>query len=905
MLTTAELEVLFAQERTPQPGRALIREAVFGQPKRNLQHRNDTVRTRYLSQKMAQPLYAESRTVELAAFVWYENDKAVTEYFPQPCQLDLTVSGLRGGRTRVQHTPDVLVIQDGHFYLDEWRTEDRLARLAEERPHHFQKDANGVWHYLPAEEHCRQLGIVHRLRSADELPRTFIANMEFLRDFSRADAPLVPEDVASKLLSLVGEHKRLRHLDLVYKHGISADHVFAMVLDGRLYVDLRATRCDRVDDLVIYANELVAKADAALRPTAVATPNCVVELRPGSRFIYDQRTFEVVLPGVSVVVVRDDKGSATTLPLDLVRRLHDQGEVDFGDGQKAAREYDLSAVLANEKGLRKALARAEALNNPAAATVSDRTLRRWAAMAQGATDPQMRLMSLATVRPGNTSVRLPDRTVEIAKQALKTHNRAAKPTVFSTYCGYVALCDEMGEKPMSKTTFYRWIKNHEDVRKREGSRKAYQKAPIPLHFDDDHPVHGVQPHEVVYCDHTTMNIFLKGMRIGNLGKPTFTLMTDGALSMARAFALLYRPPGTVSVLMCLRDYARRWGCLPRILVLDNGKEFHSHSLKAVCSVFGIDIRWRRRSKPRDSTLVERAIGVTEQELLSALDGNTIALKNPRQMTGAMKPENHIAWTLPALHGSLEHFLFEVHAKRIHPRFGMSPLEWERRLLLEYGSRSHRLVRVDSTFKLLTSPEVDGGTRILDRRRGVFVDGHYYWNDAFAASTKRTETVAVRTELWNASVVYVCFDGKWLVAQARDGSRLEGRFGYEIEQQLREERRRQRSLAAEDRAKPVHAHKRTAMLLPFVWDDRLREQCHEEYHLYAKLSMVEALPEAVNRHAAQLELGVPQSSQLPRLLALEPEDPPLEVGAGQASPQMSQAPAPEDTDPVEDADDIYF
>lgn len=902
MLPSVELDRLFAELKLPQRGRQLVRDVVSGDPVRPLQSRMDTVRTRFLSEKMGRAVYAESRTVELAAFVWYEHDRSVAAYYPQPCQLDLTVSGLRGGRTRIQHTPDVLVIQDGRFFLDEWRTEDRLTRLADERPQHFQKDSNGTWHYLPAEEHCRQLGIVHRLRSADELPRTFIANMEFLRDFSRDDAPLVPEDAAAKLIALLTEHKRLRHLELVYKHGLDANHVFAMVLDGRVYVDLHATRCDQVDGLVIYASELIARADAVLKAgPESAAPSCVLELRPGSQFIYDHRVYEVVLPGTTEIVVRDERGNATTMPLSLVKSLHEKAQIDFGGGQKTEREYDLQAVLANEKGLQRALARAEALDNPEAAGVPGRTLRRWAALAAGAADPQTRLLSLVPGQPANRTPRLPERTIELAKQVLKQHNRAARPTVFSTYSTYVALCDEVGERPMSKTAFYNWIKDHEDVRKREGDRKAYQKAPIPLVFDQDHPVHGVQPHEVVYCDHTTMNIFLKGMRIDNLGKPSFTLMTDGALSMARAFALLYRPPGTASVLMCLRDYARRWGCLPRLLVLDNGKEFHSRTLKAVCSLFGIRIRWRRRSKPRDSTLVERAIGVTEQELLSALDGNSIALKNPREITGAMKPENHIAWTLPALHGSLEHFLFEVQAKRIHPRFGVTPLDWERRLLLEYGSRSHRFVRVDSMFKLLTSPKVDGATRILDRRRGVFVDGHYYWNDAFAASTKRTDKVEVRTEIWNASVVYVCFGGNWLVAQARDGSRLEGRFGYELEQQLREERRRQRTLATDDRATPAQAHKRTAMLAPFVWDERLREQCHEEYHLYAKLSMAEALPEASNRRATDLDLGVPQSSQLPKLLPLEREATAPRRAVAGAPPVTSANSGGDETD----TDDVYF
>lgn len=323
MLTTEELERLFIEAKTPEAGRRLIREIVAKAPVRELQSRTDTVRTRYISKKMGQAFIAESRTVELPAFVWYDHDKAVSHYLAQPCKLDLTVSGLKGGRTRIQHTPDAFVVRDGHFYLEEWRTEDRLERLAQDRPHHFSKDDQGVWHYLPAEEHCAALGITHRLRSANELPRVFIDNMRFLADYSLESAPPVPESVVNELLALLETHKRMSHLQLVYEFNFKADHIFALVLDGRVYVDLHAVRCDDTSSLVIYANELVSKADAVLKAAQRSqAPKCVLELRPGARFVYDGHAYEVLLPGQTDVVVKDSEGRATTLPMDLMRQLH-------------------------------------------------------------------------------------------------------------------------------------------------------------------------------------------------------------------------------------------------------------------------------------------------------------------------------------------------------------------------------------------------------------------------------------------------------------------------------------------------------------------------------------------------------------------------------------------------------
>src|SRR5262245_9769863 len=139
MLSDIELEKLFAQLKTPEAGRQLIRRLRADGPVRDVQGRMDAVRTRFISKKMGRALYAESRTVELPAIVLREHDKQTLELWPQPCQLDLSIEGLRG-RTRLQHVPDLFLVTEQGFVMEEWREEARLLRLAAERPHHFLKD---------------------------------------------------------------------------------------------------------------------------------------------------------------------------------------------------------------------------------------------------------------------------------------------------------------------------------------------------------------------------------------------------------------------------------------------------------------------------------------------------------------------------------------------------------------------------------------------------------------------------------------------------------------------------------------------------------------------------------------------------------------------------------------------
>ena len=557
-------------------------------------------------------------------------------------------------------------------------------KLAMNRPHHFVKDDSGQWHYVPAEEHFAAIGITHRLRSADELPRIYIANLHFLEDYCREDAPRIPEAEIKRLQALLAEQGSIAHLDLVRQHKFSADHIFQMLLAKVAYVDLFAQRLDKVEELHIFRDDVVARADSLLKHEAPSPlPGFAIAIKSGTRFDYDGRALEVVLCGTTEVVVRDDAGDTKALPLSLIQQLFERSAIAAQPPTNVADPpFDLSKALADSKRLDRAMARLAALQDQENSGASKRSLRRWKQKAGDLNSPQDALLLLMGEPPGNRTPRLPAQVFELAQRAVDEHHNTAKnPLVSSTHAKHVALCAEAGVAPMSRSSFYEWIKCRENVRKREGRRAAYQKDPIPLTFDYEHPVHGVLPHEVVYIDHTTVNEFVRGQYIENLKKPTLSIAVDGAVAKTRAMYLSFDAPSGDSVLMLFRDYVRRHGRLPRTIVLDNGPEFHSKALLRLCKILRIDIRWRRRSKPRDSAVVERMLGATEQEVIAAHDGNTRALKNPHNVSREVHPEGFIRWSLPALYGSIDHYLFKLHPSRVHPRLGISANDLEKRLSL--------------------------------------------------------------------------------------------------------------------------------------------------------------------------------------------------------------------------------
>lgn len=913
MLSQLELNELFTRHGIPSAGRILIHEARDAGPAREIQRRTDTVRTRYQSRKMGRPVLAESRTVELPAIVLYENDKSVFEYWPQPFKIDLLVEGLKNGRTRTQHVPDALLITETGFRVEEWREEQRLLEAAQKNPKRFYKDDAGRWHHVPAEEYLSALNIEYRLRSADELPRILVANLNFLADFARADAPPVPEEVATAIRTVVHEKRIVPHLALVHEHGFKADQIFQLVFAGEIYANLHTQRLDRVEELLLFRSETIYQAHALTATAEIGlAPPCELALRPGSRFIFDGRSLEVVLAGTTSIVARAEDKSTCTLPLALVEQLFRESAIEVPESaRKRTVEYDVSTIVANEKDLGVAMRRLEAIRNPEGSGIPERTLRRYRQAIKGVTSVQDQLKLLAPRRSGNTGRRLPQAVLDVALEVVdEHHNQANRQPVSATYVQFKARCEERGLVPMSESGFYVWIKDHVDIKAREGRRAAYQQAPIPLWYDHEQPVHGVRPHAVVYIDHTTVNQLCRGMEIENLGKPYLTIAFDGAVGKARAMYLSYDAPSANTVLMILRDYVRRNGRLPDTIVLDNGAEFHSAALKRFCDLFRVHIRWRRRSKPRDSTLVERMLGVTETEVIAAQDGNTRCLKNPRMVSAEVHPENFIRWTLPALHGSIEYFLFDLHPDRKHPRFGVSPNDRERRLLVELGSRDHVIVRYDETFRLLTaSHSGNKPMRVVDRQRGVFVDGMHYWHECLAKA-KPKEEVEVRVEMWCARVVYVCFRENWVIAQARDGGRLDGRFRHEYEIAKRTENRERRTRAQQARRSSAGAHRKQELWIPERWDPRLREQAVEAYNLYSRLGMTEAFAGARSTRAGDLALACTAVASAPK----------QESTAGTTSTQQltlapakapkpadgtSSAPTPRDADVPEAKPYSYF
>jgi hypothetical protein len=188
----------------------------------------------------------------------------------------------------------------------------------------------------------------------------------------------------------------------------------------------------RTDDLIIYRDELVGRTDALLRRTAdLVLPPGAYALRVGSKFLYDNNSYEIVLLGQRDAICRDSAGATTALPLALVDELFQKELLSTIAPQSVEQPKDIEALMLKEARLKEAMLRLDALTNPEGSKYSERALRRFRAAVRGVTTPQDQLRALMSANEGNRRSRLPAEALRMAEVALKKHNVPSNPTIRS------------------------------------------------------------------------------------------------------------------------------------------------------------------------------------------------------------------------------------------------------------------------------------------------------------------------------------------------------------------------------------------------------------------------------------------------------------------------------------------
>jgi putative transposase len=450
---------------------------------------------------MARLVDTESRTVEYPAVIMYEHNSKVLEYYAQPTKLDLKwhESGKRRP-SRLQHTPDFLLVQEDGFWIEEWKEEARLQALSSDKPDRIFKDQE-EWRSPVVEEHLRNLGISYRLRSANEHPRTFIQNLVFLSDYLDPSWPAVEEshlvaiqsqfkDQATLPLLHLLDRGRLAESGKVEGGGYSADDVYKALADGLLCFDLKAELLSDTHRARVYrdlpALELGRSFGEVNSYEVQSSERRDVSIEPGCLVDYDEVTYTIVRVGAMSATLQS-QNSSFDREISALLDMHQRGLISVHPKEEASTPTlpvldQLPPKRVDEILHRMRLLEMAKENPSSVVTVSKRTLQRYRAKVRSAgehvVDQRLALASRIGER-GNRERKIPQRLLElIAQVAQERYNTAANKNKTVAYRYFLDACEKEELPPCSMNSFNKELDLHKSVKARMGKRVAYQEEAI-------------------------------------------------------------------------------------------------------------------------------------------------------------------------------------------------------------------------------------------------------------------------------------------------------------------------------------------------------------------------------------------------------------------------------------------
>ncbi len=274
------------------------------------------------------------------------------------------------------------------------------------------------------------------------------------------------------------------------------------------------------------------------------------------------------------------------------------------------------------------------------------------------------------------------------------------------------------------------------LKRRHGSKAAkYQLKPMPGHIEAEFPF------ECIQIDHTLADVILRSddNRGLVLGRPWVTLAIDVRTRMVVGVYVSFDPPSATSVALCVINMLLpkepflewlgvegSWPCIgrPKMIYVDNGKDFHSRALQRGCEALAIDLQYRPVGSPHYGGLIERLIG-TMMGRCRLLPGAT---QRDVRERGDYDSEKASAMTLGEFRPWFVNEIVTQYHLRLHRVLGHAPLiEWED------ATKQHGLPDVApacwTPFELLVTFLPSTFRRI--HRYGIEWENHTYWHPALA------------------------------------------------------------------------------------------------------------------------------------------------------------------------------
>jgi transposase InsO family protein len=804
MLNESELHQLYQKLNLSKQAQQVIDGIRSSPPIRRVRSAAGNVSVRYPSQKMGVIIQAESHRNELAGIYEKEYDSGTLEYYDQPSRIKLMYEAKNGRRVGIWHTPDYFVIRRDSIGWEEWKTEAELPRLAEQMPHRYVQEEK-VWHCPPGEKYAAQFGFFYRVRSSAEIDWGLQRNLLFLEDYLQADKKGLDENMVSSTVSLVAERFGITLQELLAIGKIPVDIIFAMIVQGQLYVDLRAAPLAEPQRVRVFRDQETAQGYAMVT-SFFSGSDPFVTVALGASVVWDGCCWTIVNLGATQTTLLATDGTLINLPQttfeDLIKtkRLTNSEETKIFGTPSAVHELLSTASPTDfEEANRRYAIIAPRLTGHWLddKSIPARTSRRWIVRWKKAEARYgcgyVGLLPQYQER-GNRQQKLPNNSLDLMKIFIANDYETLKQkTKVSVYGALVLKCEEQGIIAPSYKTFIRAIQNRpraEQVKKRQGKRAAYQHEAFYQELTLTTPRHGDRPFEIGHIDHTLLDIELVCSHTGrNLGRPWGTFLSDAFSRRLLAVTLTFDPPSYRACMMVLRECVQRHGRLPQIIVVDGGREFESVYFETLLARYECSKKTRPAAKPRFGSICERLFGTTNTRFIYNLLGNTQITRNVRQVTKSVLPQEQACWTLGQFHTRLCEWAYEVYDTIEHPALGQTPQEAFSMGIVQGGQRPQRLIPYDENFRMLTLPTTRKGMAKIMPHLGIKINSLCYWSDALLDPETEKTQVPVRYDPFDAGAAYAFIKGRWVQCLSEHYAIFAGRSEREIQLATTELRKR--------------------------------------------------------------------------------------------------------------------
>jgi putative transposase len=809
MLSTDAFEQWCQRLDLSEKARTLIAHIRSSPPSRLVRSAAGNVSGRYPSQKMRCTIQFESHRDELAAVYEMEHDPLVLEFYDQPGRIKLTYQGNKK-QLGVWHTPDFFVLRKDEAGWVECKIEETLLQLAQTQPHRYHHHPDGTWSCPPGEAYAKSLGLFYRIRSSRENDWTYLRNLRFLEEYLRGPRSVVAAEVVESVRTAVMRKPGMTLLELLRAGSRElVDDIYFLMVTDQIYVDLTKQVLAEPERVQVFLDREMAVSYVTLPPSSIQSPHpSTLFMRVGTRILWDGFPWTVMNPGETEVTLLSEDKQLRALPINAFDALWQGGKITGVPSQTESDWPQGAAQLllakASPKHLETALQRYKALGNPAEASVSPRTLRRWRTR-----------FHAAEASYGNGYVGLlpdwnecGDRTPRIASQAellletfiVEHYETLKQQPKREVYLLLQREADHQKLPAPSYSTFLRRIAQRsrpEVIRKRQGPRAAAQHEPFYWELERTTPKHGDRPWDVVHLDHTLLDVELVSARsLRPLGRPWATFMTDAFSRRLLVVYLTFDPPSYRSCLMTLRECVWRYGRLPQTLIVDGGPDFRSTYFETLLAYYGCTKATRPWAQPRYGSVCERLFGTANTQLVFNLAGNTQITKHVRLTTKSVDPKRQAVWTLGDLYCYLCKWAYEVYDQETHPALGMTPREAFKAGLAVSGERAHCKILYDEEFCFLSLASPRKGTAQVEPGRGVKVNYLYYWSEAFLSSALERTQVPVRYDPFDIGIAYAYVRGRWVQCRSEYYLQLRGHTERELHLVSHELRKRYQNHAGE-------------------------------------------------------------------------------------------------------------